>query len=356
MRCAPGRTNPLYPDDPYGGGCAPTIDGRRYETVRINVARLASHGPSGIWVVTRSTPGPYAIQAVPPSDDEAAAVLEPFLQARVDGEGAEEYLPSPGDAEVPLMYATASDAPYERFEYELVEGPVWPEGWMEFEVRLFAEGGETVVEQRFRLDRVVGGRLELDFWEQPATTENGEAVALPYEFLDGLVTFAAPPPWEWSPFDNYAGMDILTLAPSYDDNVTVVADPRPIETGCRQGPAPADAEALARRLRSDPDLEATAPVAGSVAGREALRMDVTTTPGASVCKTWGTPQVLTPNDDDWPGVGLEHGHRMRLYLLDLPEGSSARILAIAIVAPEPALEQVVDAAAPILDSFEFHIG
>jgi hypothetical protein len=45
---------------------------------------------------------------------------------------------------------------------------------------------------------------------------------------------------------------------------------------------------------------------------------------------------------------------MRLYLLDLPEGMSARILAIAISALGSEFEHVVEAAAPILDSFEFH--
>lgn len=45
--------------------------------------------------------------------------------------------------------------------------------------------------------------------------------------------------------------------------------------------------------------------------------------------------------------------RMRLYLLDLP-GGSARILAIAILAPEHDFEHVVEATAPIVDSFEFH--
>jgi hypothetical protein len=52
---------------------------------------------------------------------------------------------------------------------------------------------------------------------------------------------------------------------------------------------------------------------------------------------------------------LEPGSRMRLYLVDLP-GGSARILSIAIVAPESSFESVVEAAAPILDSFEFHTG
>ena len=97
-------------------------------------------------------------QVVPPSDAEVTALLQAFLRARVDGEGAEQYLlrepeESPfEDTEVPLLYATTSGAPYERSEIERVQGPVWPNGWMEYKVRLFAEG-ETVVEQYFHVVR-----------------------------------------------------------------------------------------------------------------------------------------------------------------------------------------------------------
>ena len=45
---------------------------------------------------------------------------------------------------------------------------------------------------------------------------------------------------------------------------------------------------------------------------------------------------------------------MRLYVLDLPEGMSARILAIAIRRSDSDFERVVKAAAPVLDSIEFH--
>ena len=53
VRCAPGRTNSLYPNDPEGRGCAPTIDEHRYETVKINADQPARNwedpnGPSGI--------------------------------------------------------------------------------------------------------------------------------------------------------------------------------------------------------------------------------------------------------------------------------------------------------------------
>ena len=58
--------------------------------------------------------------------------------------------------EVPLLYATTTGAPYERSEIERVSGPHWPYGEMEFKVRLFAEGGETVVEQLIFLDHAGG--------------------------------------------------------------------------------------------------------------------------------------------------------------------------------------------------------
>ena len=45
---------------------------------------------------------------------------------------------------------------------------------------------------------------------------------------------------------------------------------------------------------------------------------------------------------------------MRLYLLNLPEWMSARILAITISAPEPDFEHVMETGEPIVDSLEFH--
>jgi hypothetical protein len=388
VRCAPGQTNPLYPNDPEGRGCAPTIDEHRYETVMIGAEPPVRIGddPSAIWVVSRWVmlqPSDVQVtgtnylddsgagfrrqvrQVVPPSDAEATALLEAFLQARVDGEGAEEYL-TPAASQIPLLYATTSDAAYERSEFELVQGPVWPGGWREFDVRLFAAGGSTVVEQSFLVERDEDGRLvlvygALDPFKEVLTTEDGGALAEPYRFLRGEVTFDAAPPWDWyvggwgfTPTMTTLEFDDPDQSAGSDQLLAVVADPLPVEDGCRQGPAPADAEALARSIRSDPDLEATAPMAVSVGRVEALRMDVVVTTGASVCGVAGTPQVVTPNDLDDRGVGLEHGERMRLYLLDLPEGLSARILAIAISAPEPDLERVLEAAEPIVDSLEFH--
>ncbi|HSJ85111.1 MAG TPA: hypothetical protein VLA91_15010 [Acidimicrobiia bacterium] len=349
IRCAPDLTNPLYPDDPVGGRCAPTIDEHRYEKVSIRVAQLGLQGPSGLWVVTRWVMLPPSEQVAPPSEAEATTPLQAFLQARIDGEGAERHL---GPWDVPLLYATTTGAPYERSEIELLEGPVWPLGHMEFKVRLFAEGGETVVEQFIQVRRDTG-RLMIVYSSEPGssqavTIENGQAVPVPYSFLDGEVTFGVAHPWDAyipiGPGD--PNETILALEYNFDERVVVVADPRPIETGCQEGTAPASAEALARSILSDPDLEASAPLAASVGGTHALQMDVVAAPGASLCEGW-MPFVVT-------GSGIEPGSRMRLYLLDLP--GSARILAIAIIAPEDRFESVLRAAAPILDSLEFHTG
>ena len=117
-------------------------------------------------------------------------------------------------------------------------------------------------------------------------------------------------------------------------------------TGCQTGPGPGDAEALAESIRSDPDLVATAPVAVTAGGDKGLMMDVKIPAGAT-CATQRarTSGVLNPLVDQNAGIGLGRhgratghatGERMRLYLFDAPEGSSMRILAIAIIAPESA--------------------
>jgi hypothetical protein len=55
----------------------------------------------------------------------------------------------------------------------------------------------------------------------------------------------------------------------------------------------------------------------------------------------------------WGSVGP--GDVARLYILDLP-GGSARTLVIMITAPEAAFERAVQAARPVVDSFEFRTG
>lgn len=296
IRCAPDQTNPLYPDaypdmPAEVRECAPTVDDSRYETVRFNVEQEARVGPTGIWVVTGwkmlepvapSSIGDHLFpdydarqveQWAPPSEAEVTERVQAFLGARVSGEGAETFLyrrdadePQSPDEVVPLMYATTGGATYERSEIVRVQGPVWPTGWSEFKVRLFAKDG-TVVEQSFIVAREESGRLGLSYGSQtsPAlTTENGHSVPVPYRFLDGEVTFAAAPPWGdtiLEPTFTILG-GVGRGSASQFTMFMIMADPL-TGTGCEAGPAPADAEALVRSIRSNPDLEATAPVAAS---------------------------------------------------------------------------------------------
>ncbi|MDP8931299.1 MAG: hypothetical protein M3O70_22690, partial [Actinomycetota bacterium] len=370
LRCAPGETNPLYPVPGQGDArgaerCAPTIDDLRYESVTIDLAQFAEWGPDGVWVVWRWAMNAPFEQADPRvAETEVTAQLEELLAARIAGDGAEGYVKVDGERgaslldEVPLLYATTSGAPYERFEIERVSGPRWPYAEMEFKVRLFADDGATVVEQPIAWAHVGDRRREF-LSNVTLTTENGQPVAVPYAFFDGQVTASAAHPWELSYHPGYFDAG-LTLNDSHrEERVALVPDPLPIAPGCEAGPAPADAAALAQTIRSDSNFEATAPVEVIVGGAEGLHMDVTLVPGASVCPEDGFSFVLTSTLPDHPdgghwGTRVDHGSRMRLYLVDLPEGSATRILAIAVVAPEARFEDVVEAAAPVVDSIEFH--
>jgi hypothetical protein len=389
FRCQPGATNPLYPDDPAGGGCAPTIDEFSYETVMLTLERPARRDRSGIWVVTEwqmSEPRDefslfehlypdFAFrqvqQVAPPTDGEAAELVETFLEARLDGEGAEQYLHlHPGEDPISnaelvpmLLYATTDGDPYERYELERTAAPEWPAGWAEFRTRLFAEDG-TVVEQSYAVIRQEDGNLGL-LYGYPTTgdsptTENGQAVSIPYSFMGGRVTFEAVDQWDADRLepgsDGGGTYGFSVFERDYEGRFELVVDPLPVEGGCEPGSIPSAAAALAQSIGSDPDLEATEPVAVSVGGIDAIQMDVVSAPGASACgEGSGAPRVITDGGDStWaPGWLNEENGRMRLYLLDLP-GAAAEVLAIAISAPASEFERVVDEATRIIDSIEFH--
>ena len=361
LRCAAGETNPLYPIAPEGHQeapgaelCAPTIDEFQYETVTLDLSQLDRRDSTGIWVVSEwMTGAPFAQTDPEAAAAEATTLLEEFLQARIEGEGAEGFVKVDGQStleEVPLLYATTSGAPYERYEIERMSGPLWPYGQMEFVVRLFADGGATVVEQSISwADWGLGLELRADDTD---TTENGQAPAVPYSFFDGEVTTSAAYPWEF----NWRFALALTLGDQAEERIEWLADPFPMAAGCVRGPAAADASAVAQSIQAAADLSVTAPIAINIGGIEGLAMDIAVVPGASACGGFST--VITQNDSHTgpsaPGVNLDQGSRMRLYLVDLPEGSATRVLAIAIVAPEARFEFVLEAAAPIIDAIKFH--
>lgn len=373
IRCAPGETNSLshlYANAPPAiRGCAPTIDELSYETVSVTVAQPGRRGSDGIWVVDRwEMLEPVAVdgqaslfdliypelefggrveQVVPPSDAEVTALLEAFLGARVDGEGAEQYLVREpeesqlGDHEVPILYATTSGALYERFEIQRLLGPVWPSGWTEYKVRLFAEEGRTVVEQLFHVVRQVNGRLGLIYghshFDLP-TTENGQSVPVPFSLLDGEVTFTAAPPWRADePSDTH-----VRFNGSRDDHVVIATD----LLGPLNCDVPADAEELANRIMVDPDVETTGMVPVRIAGLDGLQIDVDVDL---------SPEAVTASNCGWLfGPDQSHRWRMRLYLIDILDGS-APVLAIAVIAaPETDFERVLEEAMPIVRSIEIH--
>jgi hypothetical protein len=115
--------------------------------------------------------------------------------------------------------------------------------------------------------------------------------------------------------------------------------------------APADAAAIAQQVIADPNFETTAPVAARVGGVEAVSIDVSLAPGGEAC---GVGMIEISR---WiHTIGWEPGWRLRLYLVDLPEGMSVQTLAITVVAPEERFDEVIEETKPIIDSIEFHPG
>ena len=207
-------------------------------------------------------------------------------------------------------------------------------------------------------------------WHRGATPENGTDTTTEgsvrtgpgtYAMLGGEITFHAVPegrPWI-DHLEAYLDPRLFFLLgePGFglpdDASIEILANPLPEATCAAPPGVPASAEAVVRAIRSNPDLETTVPVAANVGGIDALRLDVAAVPGASTC-TWQPVPVVSVSDREAWGV-IDHGELGRLYVLDLP-GGSARALVIMITAPEADFERAVEAAAPVVDSFEFHTG
>ena len=365
VRCASGRTNPLsslYADAPGEmRECAPTIDENTYETVWFSLSQLARQGASGIWVVDqwevlqpKAEPfsgfsliypdylGQIQVEQFrPPTDTEVADLLDAFLRARIDGADAEQYVlrepegsPFVEDTQVPLLYATTSGASYERFETELVQGPVWPTGWQEYRVRLFAED-DTVVEQSFhvvRNDLSLGdGQAVLVYGfgsDLVETTENGQSVAVPHNEFGGTLTFTAPPL-----IPRGDGRIEISLTAS-GGRVIIGEDPVPMSVtreDCLDVaigtalPIADDVTALARSIEADPDFETTETVPVSIAGIDGLQMDVTFTEQDLCYELWspsrrgsGTGPNPVPAGDPaggcactWSTIPSRPGRRIR---------------------------------------------
>ena len=105
------RRTPCTPTTPRAGGAPRRSTSTATRRCMFNAEEaVRPDDPSAIWVVSRwamlrpsdaapnyrADSGPVVRrqvqQVVPPSDAEATALVEAFLQARVDGEGAEQYL------------------------------------------------------------------------------------------------------------------------------------------------------------------------------------------------------------------------------------------------------------------------
>jgi hypothetical protein len=363
LRCAPGRTNPLYPPQPdskeAGESCAPTLDELTYESVSLDLVQPGRQGPGGIWVVSNWRPTTFAQADPAVAEAQATERLKGFLAARIDGRGAEGYVDVYADwlePQVPLLYATTSGAPYERSEFERVSGPRWPYGgYIYFKIRLFAKDG-TLVEQEIyshwdggRSAGIAGG-LALGL---TPTTENGHPVPMLFAQFDGEVTYSSP------------SQNSMMVGAHPDDGLIDFTDPAVFWSKCgdrklgrwlstAQGPVPADAAAFAQAVSADPNFETTAPVAARVGGAEAVVMDVVLSPGGRVCSAYRT------DSHRWiHALGCcahQPGQRLRLFLVDLPKGMSMRTLAITVMAPEARFDDAIADATPIIDSIEFHTG
>lgn len=199
--------------------------------------------------------------------------------------------------------------------------------------------------------------------EDEAAAESGWTSSMrdgAYSMLGGEITFQAPASGPWTDHvEAYIDDRWFFLLGEPGSGLTDGTSIDIVVNASSEAPCvapasvPASAEAIIRAIRANPDLDTTAPVVERIGGIEARRLDVAAVPGASTCVVDGAVPVLSVPGRPWGDI--ENGQRTRLYVLHMT-GRFARSLVIMITAPETAFERTVEAATPVIDSFEFHAG
>jgi hypothetical protein len=149
IRCAPRAANPDYPEVE----CAPPAD-RTYPAVYLTVERLLRHDDGGLWIVTGVEPN-VLHQPEPASRREVRTAVAAFLERRLLGAGAEQYLSPEGQMEFGTdfgespLYSPADGPRYVRDEIVFVDGPLWPFGSFEVGVRMIVSSGGVLEDTLF---------------------------------------------------------------------------------------------------------------------------------------------------------------------------------------------------------------
>lgn len=145
LRCAP-RPNPDYPK----ADCAPTKSGV-YPAVYITLRQLLVRGNDGLWFVTDVFPN--ELRQVDPVDPRVVRrTVGRFMQRRIDGAGAEEFLSDEGRKEFGRgnpLYSPVEGSPNADFEIVFVDGPSWPFSSFEVGVRMILESGAALEDTLF---------------------------------------------------------------------------------------------------------------------------------------------------------------------------------------------------------------
>ena len=227
---------------------------------------------------------------------------------------------------------------------------------MTFSVRLFAK-----TTQPWSSGRSVWFRPANCGWMAIRRSRTASRSSLSYTSFDDEVTVSAPSTWQmWWPGEavHLGRRPGVWLGGCGVSEEPVGARPRRtrrpgrlrrVVRSERRVPllsAPADAAAIAQEVIADPNFETTAPVAPRVGGLESVSIDVALTPGGKPCGV-GMIDISRWVHTTWGGI---QGLRLRLYLVDLPEGMSVETLAITVVAPEERFEEFIEETEPIIES------
>jgi len=164
-------------------------------------------------------------------------------------------------------------------------------------------------------------------------------------------TYLSPPGWSMDDDPGWLHLDAPgSVAPGM--SFYVLRNMKATRPDCSDLPKQsvgASSDAITRWFTRDPAIDATAPRPITLGAASGSWVDLTLAPGRDLTCSHGLPLLMNPNGESW---GVEHTtDKMRIYVLDLPDGNTVSIVVDVRHASD--FKDVIAQAAPVVKSFDF---
>jgi hypothetical protein len=187
----------------------------------------------------------------------------------------------------------------------------------------------------------------------PSASQTAGPVQGSPESFEPAITYTLPGDWEVTG-DNDRYFAVRPIAATGNTGIFLFHDVVASSSGCGFRPDPdvgTSSEAMTTWMATNPAFEATSPQRVNIGGTTGHRVDLQQTEGWDRTCQFSEVPLVTGQPEGEESWGLNPGQRMRVFVLDQPDGGTVTI--IVELDFQQDFGAFIDEALPIVESFEF---